>query len=93
MKHWETHPEYVEGCNPCRWATVGVSTATITQERRGGGPMGDSGTRAYVNKMFADRRRDGLSDPVPTTAEARKFMPAAGVAGNTKEYKKANGGL
>ena len=92
MKHWETHPVYVDGCHPCRWTTVALSSATITQERKGEGPMGDGGTQEYVNKMFADRRRDGLSDPVPTTPQAAKFAPAAGVS-RGKSYKKNNGGL
>ena len=92
MKHWETHPEFVEGCKPCKWATVGLSTATITRERSGKGPMGDGGTREYVRKMFEDRRREGRSDPVPMTPEARKFMPAAGPM-RDKKYKEANGGL
>lgn len=92
MKHWETHPEYVNDCDPCRWATVALSSATITQERKGDGPMGDSGTQEYVNKMFADRRRDGQADPVPANKTAAKFAPAAGVS-RGKNYKEINGGL
>ena len=92
MKHWETHPEYQENCQPCKWASLNMGTGTITLERKGEGPMGDEGTQAYVNKMFADRRRDGKADPIPATKEARKFMPAAGV-NRGKGYKEANGGL
>ncbi len=92
MKHWETHPDLVEGCKPCKWTTVNLSAAAIKRERQGGGPNGDGGTREYVNKMFADRRAAGMSDPVPHNAESRKFMPAVGVHGG-KKYREANGGL
>jgi hypothetical protein len=54
--------------------------------------MGDEGTRAYVEKMYADRRRDGFPDPVPQNSQAAKFAPAAGVS-RSKNYKKNNGGL
>lgn len=92
MKHWETHPEYQDGCQPCKWATVGLSAAQITKERRGEGPMGDSGTQEYVNKMFKDRRSASMADPIPENAHAAKFAPAIGVNGGSK-YRKANGGL
>jgi len=92
MKHWETHPVYVDNCRPCKWATVALSSATITKERRGQGPNGDGGTREYVNKMFADRRAAGMADPIPENANAAKFAPAIGTAGG-KEHRKVNGGL
>lgn len=93
MKHWEKHPEYVEDCQPCKWATVGLSTATITREREGKGPgLGDGGTKEYVTKMFEDRRRDGYADPIPENPEAAKFAPAVGVF-RDKKYREANGGL
>ena len=92
MKHWETHPEYTEGCQPCKWATVSLSSATISLERKGEGPHGDLGTREYVNKMFEDRRRDGRPDPVPAEGNDGAFAPAEGVA-RDKNYKKINGGL
>jgi len=92
MKHWDTHPEFVDGCKPCKWASVSMGTAMITQERQGKGLMGDMGTRKYVEKMFADRRRDGQADPVPATKEAAKFAPAMGVM-RDKKYRKDNGGL
>ena len=92
MKHWETHPDIVEGCKPCKWTTVGLSAAGIKRERQGMGSHGDEGTRAYVNHMFEQRRADGRADPIPENAEARKFMPAVGVHGG-KKYREANGGL
>ena len=92
MKHRETHPEHVEGCLPCKWATVSTNTYGITKERKGEGLMGDEGTRAYVEKMYEDRRRDGRPDPVPKTKEAAAFAPAAGVS-RAKNYKEINGGL
>ena len=92
MKHRETHPEYQDGCLPCKWSTVGTDTHTFTLERKGEGPMGDEGTRAFVEKMYTDRRRDGRADPVPKNKEAAKFAPAAGVA-RSKNYKKDNNGL
>jgi hypothetical protein len=69
-----------------------MGTATITQERKGEGPMGDEGTRKYVEKMYADRRRDGRPDPVPENKESARFAPAAGVS-RSKDYKKNNNGL
>jgi hypothetical protein len=92
MKHWETHPEYIEGCDPCRWATVTPATQVITLERKGEGPHGDLGSREYVNKMFEDRRRNGLPDPVPAEGNDGRWAPAAGV-NRSKDYKKVNGGL
>ena len=92
MKHWETHTDIVEGCKPCKWTTIGLSSAGITRERKGQGPMGDNGTREYVHKMFSDRRGAGMADPIPENAEARKYMPAVGVHGGRK-YREANGGL
>ena len=92
MKHFETHPEYQGGCQRCKWATVGLSSAQMTKERRGEGPMGDAGTREYVNKMFEDRRAAGMADPIPENAEAAKFAPAIGTAGG-KKYRELNGGL
>jgi len=92
VKHFETHPEYQGGCQRCKWATVGLSAVQMTKERRGEGPMGDAGTREYVNKMFEDRRAAGMADPIPENAEAAKFAPAIGTAGG-KKYRELNGGL
>lgn len=93
MKHWETHPEFVEGCNPCKWATIRTSTETFTRERRGEGPDGDGGTGSYVRKMFAQRRAEGKPDPIPANKASAQFAPAAGPMGNTKKYKEANNGI
>jgi len=93
MKHWATHPSYVDGCQQCKWASVAVSTAQFSRERRGDGMMkDDTGTRAYVEKMYADRRAAGMADPIPENAEAAKFAPAIGTAGG-KKYRELNGGL
>ncbi len=93
MLHFQTHPEYRDDCQPCKWATISLSAAQIARERRGEGMMkDDTGTRAYVDKMYADRRAAGLSDPVPSNNEAAKFAPAIGTAGG-KAYRKINGGL
>ncbi len=93
MKHWEKHPEYQDDCKPCKWASVAMSTAQFSRERKGEGMMkDDTGTRAYVNKMYADRRAAGMADPIPENAEAAKYAPAIGTAGG-KEYRKLNGGL
>ena len=53
---------------------------------------GSEGTREYINKMFADRRDAGRSDPIPENPEAAKFAPPIGVHGS-KKYRAANGGL
>ncbi len=92
MKHRETHPQDVEGCKPCKWATIGLSSAQFTRERKGRGPMGDGGTREYVHHMFEERRSDGRADPIPAEGNDGKFSPAIGVKGGAK-YRKANGGL
>lgn len=35
MIHRRTHPTYVEGCAPCRWASIGISAeATPTRKPR-----------------------------------------------------------
>ena len=92
MKHWETHPQEVEGCKPCKWTTIGLATGQFTLERKGEAAMGDNGTRAYVEHMFEQRRSAGLSDPIPTDDNNGKFAPAIGVHGG-KKYRKANAGL
>ncbi len=93
MKHWETHPEYQDGCQPCKWATVSLSSAQVTRERRGEGMMvDDSGTRSYVDKMYADARAAGRADPIPENKKAAQYAPSIGTAGG-KKYRKLNGGL
>jgi hypothetical protein len=92
VKHWETHPEYVKGCQPCKWATLNMGTAEFTMERKGEGPMGNDGTRAYVRNMFESRRAAGMTDPIPSTPAAAKFAPAMGMQ-RDKKYRKINGGL
>lgn len=94
MKHWETHPEYVEGCQPCKWATVRTSTERFTRQRKGEGPgaQADMNDREYVRKMYEDRRAQGLPDPIPDNAKAAALAPAAGPV-RDKKYKEANNGL
>ncbi len=93
MLHRKTHPEFQDGCAPCKWATLGLSAASFSRERRGEGMSSeDSGTRAYVEKMYADRRAAGMADPVPSNKKAAAFAPAIGTAGGRK-YREANGGL
>ena len=92
MKHRSKHPNYVEDCLPCKWTTLGLSTAGFTRERKGEGAQGDEGTRAYVEHMFEQRRDAGMSDPIPADGNSGKFAPAIGVHGG-KKYRKANAGL
>jgi hypothetical protein len=33
MKHWDTHPQYVEGCFACRITSVSVSSAAMPSRR------------------------------------------------------------
>ncbi len=92
MKHRSKHPDYVEDCLPCKWSTIGLSSAQFTRERKGRGPLGDGGTREYVNHMFEQRRLDDRSDPIPASENDNKFAPAIGVKGGRK-YREANAGL
>jgi hypothetical protein len=91
--HQRTHPGLdVSGCFGCKIATVNLPTAALAMERDGRSVTGGDTTREYVRRMFEKRRADGLPDPVPETAAAAKFAPAAGVA-RDKKYKEANNGL
>ena len=94
MIHRKIHPLFIEGCDPCKWASVNLSAAQFTTEREGKGPgmTGTEGSREYVRKMFEDRRAAGMSDPIPENPSAAKFMPAIGVHGG-KDYRKNNGGI
>ncbi len=92
MKHRETHPQDVEGCKPCKWTSIGLSSAQFTRERKGRGPLGDGGSREYVEHMFEQRRSAGMSDPVPASENDGRWAPAVGVKGG-KKYREANAGL
>lgn len=91
MKHFETHPSYVEGCYGCKLTTISGLTAALAMEREGRDITGGEGTKAYVDKMYADARAAGKPDPIPENSKAAAYAPAAGVLGNTKEYRRING--
>lgn len=68
MIHRRTHPTYVEGCDPCRWATVSVGTVPggARDER-----IGASFNRQREKDLnrYRDKRRAG-EQPDGTTREA-----------------------
>ena len=79
MKHWDTHPDFVEGCYGCRLTTVGTDIQGLLLENRGGDVTNGRGTREYVRDMYAKRRAAGLPDPEPSNAKSAAFAPARGV--------------
>lgn len=79
MKHWETHPTYVEGCFGCKISTVRGNTENLAREREGRGPGGDMSNREYVRKMYEDRRAAGLEDPEPENRKAAALAPKRGI--------------
>lgn len=79
MIHWETHPEYVEGCFACKISTVTGNTANLRRDREGRGPGGDMSTREYVKDMYEKRRARGLPDPEPENRKAAAMAPARGI--------------
>lgn len=85
MKHWETHPEYVDGCFGCKLTTVNADASTFTRERNGDGVTGGMTNREYVKDMYEKRRAAGLEDPVPSNKKAAAFAPGKGV------FRKATG--
>lgn len=91
MKHFETHPEYVEGCFGCKLTTIAGHTAALRMEREGRDVTGGEGTKAYVENMYREARAKGERDPIPANSKAAAYAPAAGVLGNTKEYRRING--
>jgi hypothetical protein len=85
VKHWETHPEYVDGCYGCKLTTVTADAGSFSRERSGDGPTSGMGTREYVKDMFESRRAAGREDPVPENRKAAAFAPGKGV------FRKATG--
>ena len=79
MKHWETHPDYVEGCFGCKLTTVKGNTENLSRERAGVDVTGGMGTSEYVKKMYEDRRAAGLPDPEPENKKSAKFAPRRGI--------------
>lgn len=68
--HQRSHPEYVEGCGPCKWATISFGTVPggakdarigATHIRRRG-----KGLESYAARRKAGERPDG------TTLEAQE---------------------
>ncbi len=64
MKHWETHPSYVEGCFACKITAVSVS-ATCTPGRSSGAINEIANERHQAEDMAAYKRlrADGLQPP------------------------------
>lgn len=92
MKHWETHPSFVDGCFGCKITTVTADASALTRERNGVDVTMGMGTEAYVKRMYRRAREEGKPDPIPATKAAARYAPAAGVD-RGKNYKKVNNGL
>ncbi len=91
--HLEVHPEYVDGCFPCKMSTIRIHSTALSLANQGKGAAPDGQTdRQYVKEMFESRRSAGLPDPIPATKQAAALAPAAGpMAG--KKYREINGGI
>lgn len=65
MLHQQTHPQPVDGCAPCRWATVAISANATPTRRRFAKETIDREAR-WEKDHDAYRRmwRDGLSPKV-----------------------------
>ncbi len=66
MIHLETHPVPVDGCQPCRWASVAVA-ASATPSRLGGARAAQLNHRERQQGLDMDAyrrlRRDGVQPP------------------------------
>jgi hypothetical protein len=66
-QHRDRHPEFVEGCNTCRWASVGydgkhyTKVTAVTNEEIGG-------TAGYT-KEHRSGRQDALVTPAPVNVK------------------------
>jgi hypothetical protein len=80
-------------CFAHKLATIRFSAASLKNERNGSDATGGTGTREYVQRMYAKRRADGMADPIPENAKAARFAPAAGPMNNNRKYRAANGGI
>ena len=92
MKHWETHPEFVDGCYGCKLTTINMSAAAVSMERRGDDVSGGMGTASYVRNMYEKRRAAGQPDPEPENAKAARYAPKMPLEGR-KKYREINNGL
>ena len=61
-KHHETHPEYVEGCNPCRWSTVYVGpTSDVDRTQHKAYRLREADLHRYRDKRKAGEQPDGTT--------------------------------
>jgi len=55
--------------------TIRSSTEGLKREREGRDVTGGQGTRKYVEDMYAQKRRQGLPDPIPENKASARFAP------------------
>ena len=68
MRHRQTHPEYVEGCKPCRWATISFGTVPGgARDARNG--VSNAKQRERDLHRYREKRRAG-EQPDGTTKQA-----------------------
>lgn len=68
MIHRRTHPEFVEGCKPCKWATVAFGTVPGgAKDARNG--VGNARQRERDLHRYREKRR-ASEQPDGTTKEA-----------------------
>ena len=61
-KHHATHPEYVEGCGPCRWASVYVGPASdADRTRHQSYRLREKDLHRYRDKRQAGEQPDGTT--------------------------------
>ena len=65
MKHRQTHPEYQEGCKPCKWASISFATVPGGAKDRRTGISGvrqrEKDLHRYRDKRQAGERPDGTT--------------------------------
>jgi hypothetical protein len=68
VKHRERHPEYQEGCNPCKWRSISFGTVPGgARDQRTG--IGNANQRERDLHRYREKRRAG-EQPDGTTREA-----------------------
>ena len=68
VKHHETHPKYVDGCGPCRWATVYIAPVP-GWHRENSSNLGDLRQLDKNMHRYRDKRQAG-EQPSGTTKAA-----------------------
>lgn len=53
-RHCRNHETYVDGCEPCKWATLTVSTAAMPSRHNGVGPTANPSSNAWERGVPVD---------------------------------------